>query len=576
MRRLQLDKEEKKNDNPEEKNHSIKRLNLLLAIEQVVEMSEKSALSDEFFGKAKRYIAYISKKLTLTPIQSVLFSLFVDRSDRSGIELSDFSSHLKCRNVRLIRHMSDMDTLEKRRLIRCCRNNKSIHYRVPLQVIEALKENKAYQPKEYKNISCSELFTFLDDLFEQRKDEELTYPMLISEIDDLLDANMHLEFSRKIKSYQLSEINKVLLIFFCHLFANNSDDQIGFNDFDDLYACKWTFKVQKKSFSEGTNDLLEKKLIENTHSEGFGDREYFHLSDQTKKDLLSELDIIYKQTESKKGLLLHENLAQKQLYYNEREQRQIDRLAALLQPAHFAGIRQRLTESGMRTGFACLFYGAPGTGKTETVYQLAKQTGRDILPVNVSEIKSMWVGESEKNIKGLFDKYRAFVEKSEVAPILLFNEADAVIGKRQERAERAVDKMENSIQNIILQEMESLDGILIATTNLTQNLDKAFERRFLYKIEFGKPSIEAKRSIWQTMIPALSEEDATELASKYEFSGGQIENIARKHTVHGILFGATDIELRTLKEYCEEELIVKQNIRRKIGFELNTELSDKL
>lgn len=100
----------------------------------------------------------------------------------------------------------------------------------------------------------------------------------------------------------------------------------------------------------------------------------------------------------------------------------------------------------------------------------------------------MWVGESEKNIKGIFDDYKKEVKQLAKAPILLFNEADAIIGKRQVGAERAVEKMENSIQNIILQEIEQLDGILIATTNLAENMDKAFERRFLYKIQFEKPA----------------------------------------------------------------------------------------
>ena len=100
---------------------------------------------------------------------------------------------------------------------------------------------------------------------------------------------------------------------------------------------------------------------------------------------------------------------------------------------------------------------------------------------DVPQIKSKWVGDSEKNIKALFDRYREVVKRSKLAPILLFNEADAIIGKRQEGAERAVEKMENSIQNIILQEIENLDGIMIATTNLQQNMDTAFERRFLYK-----------------------------------------------------------------------------------------------
>ena len=113
------------------------------------------------------------------------------------------------------------------------------------------------------------------------------------------------------------------------------------------------------------------------------------------------------------------------------------------------------------------------------------------MQVNISQIKSCWVGESEKNIKGLFDNYRELVKKSEVTPILLFNEADAIIGVRKEGAQSAVDKMENSLQNIILQEMETLDGIMIATTNLQENMDKAFERRFLYKIKFDRPTEEA-------------------------------------------------------------------------------------
>lgn len=97
--------------------------------------------------------------------------------------------------------------------------------------------------------------------------------------------------------------------------------------------------------------------------------------------------------------------------------------------------------------------------------------------------------------------------------------------------------MGNAMQNIILQEMENLEGIMIATTNLTSNMDSAFERRFLYKIEFMQPSLEAKQSIWRSMLPALSEADAKMLATRYDFSGGQIEIIARKQAVEEILTG---------------------------------------
>jgi SpoVK/Ycf46/Vps4 family AAA+-type ATPase len=186
--------------------------------------------------------------------------------------------------------------------------------------------------------------------------------------------------------------------------------------------------------------------------------------------------------------------------------------------------------------------------------------------VDVSQIKSCWVGESEKHIKDLFDRYRSLVKSRKVAPILLFNEADGILGVRHEGAERAVDKMENSIQNIILQEMETLEGIMIATTNLTSNLDKAFERRFIYKIEFERPTLDAKRHIWKSMIPALSDESALALAREFDLSGGQIENIARKRTVELILSGE-EPTFEKLREYCIGETINSQYGKTgKIGF----------
>ena len=113
--------------------------------------------------------------------------------------------------------------------------------------------------------------------------------------------------------------------------------------------------------------------------------------------------------------------------------------------------------------------------------------------------------------------------------------------------------------------MENLDGIMIATTNLQQNMDKAFERRFLYKIKFEKPTVEARASIWKTMIPELSDLDIHALASKYDFSGGQIENIARHYAIDCILHGTDDDTLSLIIAHCDNERL-DQKESRKIGF----------
>ena len=224
-----------------------------------------------------------------------------------------------------------------------------------------------------------------------------------------------------------------------------------------------------------------------------------------------------------------------------------------------------MKEKGLRTGFSCIFYGGPGTGKTETVYQIARASGRELFVIDVSQVKSKWVGDSEKNIKDVFVRYRECVAGGGVIPILLFNEADAIFSRRFENPDHSVDQMCNSIQNIILQEMEDLDGILIATTNLTNNLDKAFERRFLYKVRFDKPSVEARSRIWKTMIPELSDDESLRLAADFDFSGGQIENIARKKTVKGLLSGK-EPTYADIREYCGEETFDGELSKRRIGF----------
>jgi SpoVK/Ycf46/Vps4 family AAA+-type ATPase len=238
-----------------------------------------------------------------------------------------------------------------------------------------------------------------------------------------------------------------------------------------------------------------------------------------------------------------------------------------LQEENYRKIQDRLDGKGMRKGFACLFSGGPGTGKTETAWQIARETKRNVMMVDISDIKSKWVGESEKNIKEVFDTYRTAVENSEIAPILLFNEADAVIGKRKEfnSSSHAVDQMENTMQNIILQEMENLSGILIATTNLTQNMDSAFERRFLYKITFDKPSVESRKGIWNSLLPDLPDDKAAELSRKFELSGGQIENIARKIEVDAIISGGV-LSMDMLEKYCKDESQNGFNSAKRIGF----------
>lgn len=554
-----VDKSKQKDDAQNAKPKSI-----LESFEYIVELAEDSNLDNDFFEKAAKHIKYASRKLKLAPMQVALLAMFVDRSEDSRIMISDIAKYTGCRTTKILRLSDDIDTLECQRYLRASRSRNSLSYRVPGTVIKSLRKNQPYIYEDEPIPDTQTFFDRFDRLMNEKGDDELTHDSLMEQTKEMLDEIRDSVFATELRRCGFCDEDTLLFIFMAHLFVENNDDNIGFHDIDDLFDNGDIPSWVKREFRSRESKLLEKELIENVNEDGMARSDAFKLTEKAKEQFLCELNL-NKIGRSDRNLIKAETLAEKDLIYNETERGQITELSSILSENRFNEVQKRLRSAGMRPGFCCIFYGAPGTGKTETVYQLARRTGRDIMRVDVDKIKSCWVGESEKNIKALFDRYSNICKNSELAPILLFNEADAVLGVRMEGASRAVDKMENSIQNIILQEMETLEGIMIATTNLTTNLDKAFERRFLYKIRFDKPTVNARTEIWKAMLKGLSDEDAKTLASQFDLSGGEIENIARKHSVNAILSGNDAIDIQELISSCRHEKITKDN-RPRIGF----------
>lgn len=318
-------------------------------------------------------------------------------------------------------------------------------------------------------------------------------------------------------------------------------------------------------FKEEKHKLQELDLVEITSiSSLFGPQTGLVLTDKGKELFFEEDAKLFIQKVDKKDLVNCEDIKPKQLFFSENEQRQLSMVGNSLMDENYRKLTERLKSKGLSKGIAVLLYGAPGTGKTESVMQWARQSGRDIVHVDLSASKSMWYGESEKIVKDIFTRYRQQCKRSKIKPILLFNEADGLFSKRKDMSSgSSVDQTENTIQNILLEEMEKLDGILIATTNLEENLDKAFERRFLFKIRLDKPGVEAKKNIWQDKLPILSAEQAHKLASDFDFSGGEIDNIVRKTTMQEVLEGGVPTMESIIKLCSQEKVCTRSN---RIGF----------
>ena len=537
---------------------------LLDAIEHVATNAKNSQLNDQFFLDCKEELKFLADGYGITPCQAAFFCVCIEKGPRR-LDFDDLASYLDISNVRILGYGTDIDALVHRRLLRYRDAKDEDSFDVPVAVIKSLKHNEVCPMPKRTGLDACAMMEYMKMWFDDLEDDAISATELREEMTSIIEENQQVLLAQKIKSLELNEDEQILLLLFCHYLINKDDDDIRFGQMETVFADKALWGRIKVFLRRGEYSLMREKLIEHLCVEGIADNTRYHLSEQAKRDLLCEFNINLAD-EKIADVMPPDNLTAKELFFSDSIGRQIDELASLLAPEHYKAIHERMQQRGFRQAFTCLFHGGPGTGKTETVYQLVRRTGRQVMVVDVPQIKSKWVGESEKNIKALFDRYRSLVKKYDVAPILLFNEADAIIGIRKQGAQSAVDKMENTIQNIILQEMESLDGILIAITNLTENLDSAFERRFLYKIRFEKPDAQVRGKIWRQMIPELSQSVTDTLAAQFDFSGGQIENIARKYAVSCILHGDAADPRQVIEELCANERIDSYKGVKQIGF----------
>jgi SpoVK/Ycf46/Vps4 family AAA+-type ATPase len=185
------------------------------------------------------------------------------------------------------------------------------------------------------------------------------------------------------------------------------------------------------------------------------------------------------------------------------------------------GFAEKVGNKGL--GVSAMFSGPPGTGKSMCAGLIAKELGLELYVVDMSKIVSKWIGETEKSLAALFDAAEAG------HAVLLFDEADALFGKRTEQ-KSSNDRFANQETNFLLQRLESFTGICFLTTNHDTNIDPAFARRLSLRLRFELPDVEERADLWQAMLPdAAPVDDGIDfqaLARRYEMSGGYIRNAA--------------------------------------------------
>lgn len=516
-------------------------------------------------------IGYLCQRLSLPRIQTLLVTYLLyhtARYPRVSCDMEDLSNMMRVHPLRMMQMNNDLAQLEDLGYI--VRN-----YDVPSgqgwtmsrEAYDAFVKNQSFDPQ---SIILTSNLDFLERV-SQYIDEGMRYDsngLIAENITRLMKRNSHLQLVVNLQKMSC-DVDRYFMLIMMVTMGIERDKCVSPGDMERMFPPR-TVRTILQHLRQGSHPFCRNGHIEAYNQDGMTQFNQWVLTQQAWVDMLGSMEeaqilVPGMEDQASQVLTRYTDIVPRQLFFSSTTQEQVNRLMHFLSEKQYANICQALKQRGMPTGFCCLFYGTPGTGKTELVQQLAIATQRDLFQVDLSPLRDKYVGESEKQVKRIFDRYRALVHSCERAPILFFNEADGIFGNRMENTLLSVDKMENAIQNIILQEMESLEGIMICTTNLTTCLDKAFDRRFLFKLEFDKPTNEARKCIWQSMLEGLNDEQATYLANHFDFSGGQIQNISRKQVINAIFSGKEDIDYEQIKIDCQNETLSRNNVRR-IGF----------
>ena len=515
--------------------------------------------------------------------QSILFAVIFTLNFKSNaVDLEDISRVLKVSTVKIFALHKELDDLVNRQILRIYSDNRRhtrtrtmlqcIQYYVSSRLVESLwRDETTFCPSKAKTANdVFDLFDSLDSIFQDHVDEVSTFKQTINEIKATFDRNSQLPFVTELKVCGLEDESLLIFVALCSQVIEGNEEIILPKIISALFPCDQRNQLKlRKEFIRGVHELQQKDLLQLEEDGSFRSDSTAELTERALQMLLPDdhsLFIKTKKISKEQNIIIYSDIKPKELFFDDDLKKQLDTIAEILQPENYHNLISRLDDAGMPKGIAILFHGLPGTGKSECCFQLARKFKRHLYMVNISETKSLYFGESEKRVKKIFDTYRKSVEDAANAPILVFNEADAVLGTRKKIGHSSVDQTENTIQNILLQEMEDLNGIMICTTNLITNLDSAFDRRFLFKVLFGTPVLEARIQIWLSHLPNLSGNDAKFLAEQYDFSGGAISNIGRKCFMKQILKGSLPI-LSEIIEYCDQEALHgKKNERTKIGF----------
>lgn len=540
---------------------------VLQDIEAVRNAAQNNQLSLVKTPQVEAALARLNEYFLTTESQTIILCAaicFVLEENESVIDYKNLATFFDVSTMKLLLRSADFEALKNLGYFtkpqagfgprfRHFRNDGGMAFSLDKNTLQCVLQNQRLDlQKGEPELDAVSFCANVACLVETRERSERSTEELCDDVLELEEKQKGLKFVRDAKLLLDDICDRIFYYDACKDFLQRGHSSLE-TTLTDIFDSVQSLRVAKKMM-DGEHPLVARNLLEFERKGSLSDATVT-LGSRGREIFLAENAALFEKVQCDENFVNPDDIVEKSLVFADDFAGQLDELRDCLVQENFEKIQARLRQKKMGGGMAILFYGSSGTGKTESALQIAKATGRGIYCVDIASTKSAWFGDSEKAVRKIFSKYRSICQSAKKAekpiPILLFNEADAIFQTRT-TFNSSMSKTENAMQNILLEELEKIQGILIATTNLPQNMDSAFARRFLFKLKFDTPDQNTRVAIWKDKLDWLCDQDALGLAKSYSFSGGLIENVARKAEIYQSLRGVLP-SADLLQKYCGQE-----------------------
>lgn len=542
--------------------------NVLLFIEKIITMIRSNTYEFSEMRNKSHEVNCLTNLLGINTTELAIFCLIVESTILQDLISANDFLKMYDNKISKMKWVNDaLDVLIKKGFIvsvqgeRQFRNQHKKGYKVAENMYAVLMSNDFSKLEQSQVSTFTEFVNRIGELLAQRSEDDFDAQTFLMLFRREYYAPAKIKELEWIRAFGLTDYEALMYFILISFFLEKHEGADLDYLITEVESNRAKQKTMRNKVLNGSSGLIKNELLYLEECDLVLD-EYVRLSEKSIKALFPEqLKLSKKKIFDTASTLESMDIKEESLFYNSKEREQIQTLYEVLQPTFYDVLTQKLREHHMAEGVCILFDGYSGTGKTATAHQLAKATSRALFHVNTEKITDKWLGNTEKNVKKIFDEYRDFSQKCDQTPILLFNE-DSIFSNRVQ-VSASIDRTHNSMQNLLLEQMENFQGIMIVTTNAADRWDKAFERRFLYRVFFDKPSTSTQFAIMSKAFPEFNPVALQSLLQRYPLNGGQISNVRKKYFIQSIISSSkTSVEL--LEKICLEEVGQKTNL--KLGF----------